>query len=196
MARRRIRLLGDPILRLRADPVEDHRSPAARLLVDDLRDTLRWAKKKYGVGRAVAAPQIGAPVRILYAETARKRFPMLNPEIVEVGPDDFEVWDDCFSFPHLLVRVVRAHEVTVRYTDLLGREHTFSAQGALAELLQHELDHLDGILAVDRAFGPDAFAYASEWPKRHEAAERHGQPVPRRAFDVNPTPDEVIATGA
>src|SRR5882672_8722768 len=70
MAARRIRQLGDPILRVRCTPVEDPKSPAVRLLSDDLRDTLRTARKKYDMGRALAAPQIGAPVRRSVARPA------------------------------------------------------------------------------------------------------------------------------
>src|ERR1041384_4359469 len=108
MAVRRIRQLGDPVLRVRCEPVQDHQSPAIRLVADDLRDTLRAAKKRYRMGRALAAPQIGAPVRLVFVELDKQRWIMVNPEITDVGPEDFLVWDDCFCFPNLLVRVSRA----------------------------------------------------------------------------------------
>lgn len=182
MASRRIRLLGDPILRTRCERVHDPASStAARLLADDLRDTLKTAKQKYKMGRAMAAPQIGAPVRVVVVETGKQRWTMVNPEITDVGPDDFFVWDDCFSFPNLLVRVTRAYQVTVTYQDLKGKTHTLSAEGPMAELLQHELDHLDGILAVDRCVGADAFAFRSEWEKHHKPEERYSEPKPREA---------------
>ncbi|HXF95659.1 MAG TPA: peptide deformylase [Gemmatimonadales bacterium] len=179
MAVRRIRQLGDPILRVRCEPVQDPKSPAARLVADDLRDTLRVAKKKYRMGRALAAPQIGAPVRIVFVELDQKRWVMVNPEITDVGPDDFTVWDDCFSFPGLLVRVNRAYTARLSYQDLRGKSHTLDLKGPMAELLQHEIDHLDGILAVDRATGLDPFAFRSEWLKRHDPSERYGAPRPR-----------------
>src|SRR3989475_4113238 len=100
MAARRIRQLGDRILRVRCTPVEDPKSPAVRLLSDDLRDTLRTARKKYDMGRALAAPQIGAPVRVVLVEVGKFRATMINPEITDVGSEDFHVWDDCFSFPN------------------------------------------------------------------------------------------------
>ena len=171
MAARRIRQLGDPILRVRCTPVEDPKSPAVRLLSDDLRDTLRQARKKYNFGRAVAAPQIGAPVRVVLVEVAKFRATMINPEITDVGADDFQVWDDCFSFPNLLVRVTRAYRATLRYTDLKGNVNTMDLEGPMAELLQHELDHLNGIL--------DPFAFRAEWEKHHKATERYGPPRPR-----------------
>src|SRR2546423_14894935 len=113
MAVRRIRLLGDPILRVRCERVQNPKSAATRLLADDLRDTLRVAKEKHKMGRALAAPQIGAPVRIVFVAIDKQRWTMINPEITDVGPDDFLVWDDCFSFPNLYVRVSRAHQITV-----------------------------------------------------------------------------------
>ena len=179
MAGRRIRLLGDPILRTRCEPVKDYKSAATRLVADDLRDTLRTARKKHHMGRGLAAPQIGAPVRIVFVELDKQRWTMVNPEITDVGPDDFTVWDDCFCFPNLLVRVNRAYQATLSYTDLKGKAHTMQLEGAMAELLQHEIDHLDGILAVDRAAGHDAFAYRSEWEKIHKASERYGPRTPR-----------------
>lgn len=180
MAVRRIRLIGDPMLRTRCERVQNPKSAATRLLADDLRDTLRVAKEKYKMGRALAAPQIGAPVRIVFVEVPKQRWTMINPEILDVGPDDFLVWDDCFSFPNLYVRVSRAYQITLSYTDLKGKQHTLPLEGPMAELLQHELDHLDGILALDRPAGVDPFALRSEWVKRHEPPDRYGPPAPRQ----------------
>ena len=107
------------------------------------------------------------------------RWVMVNPEITDVGPDDFLVWDDCFCFPNLLVHVSRAYQITVTWQDINGDTHTEQLEGPMAELVQHEVDHLDGILAVDRATGLDPFAFRREWEKLHDAAERHGPPKPR-----------------
>jgi peptide deformylase len=179
MGVRRIRQLGDPILRVRCEPVQNPKSAATRLIADDLRDTLRVAREKYRMGRALAAPQIGAPVRIVFVQMDKQRWTMINPEITDVGRDDFPVWDDCFSFPNLLVRVLRAHTATLTYTDQKGKQHTLQLEAPMAELLHHEIDHLDGILALDRAAGRDPFAYRTEWEKIHEPAERYGPPQPR-----------------
>jgi len=163
--------------------VERPESAAVRFVADDLRDTLKAAKEKYGMGRALAAPQIGAPVRVVVMDIdhAKQRTTLVNPEITDIGAEDFEVWDDCFSFPDMLVRVNRAYRITVNYTDTKGRPHTLECEGPLAELLQHEIDHLDGILALDRAAGLDPFAYRTEWEKHHDPAERYGTPRPREA---------------
>src|SRR5467141_380490 len=179
MAVRRIRQLGDPILRVRCERVQNPKSAATRLVADDLRDSLAIARKKYKMGRALAAPQIGAPVRIVFVQMDKQRWTMINPEITDVGRDDFLVWDDCFSFPNLLVRVNRAYQITVSYTDPKGKLNTMELEGPMAELLQHEIDHLDGILALDRASGVDPFAFRSEWEKVHDAGERYGPPKPR-----------------
>lgn len=179
MTVRRIRQLGDPVLRARSQMVDKPSSAAVRLVADDLRDTLVAARKKFKMGRALAAPQIGAPLRLVVMEVGKERWNMVNPEITDVGPEDFQVWDDCFSFPDLYVRVTRAYQVTLTYQDLRGKSHTLSLEGPMAELVQHEIDHLDGILAVDRASGLDPFAFREEWEKIHTPADRYGPPTPR-----------------
>src|ERR1044071_3219817 len=98
----RVRLLGDPSLRVRCSAVTDPRSPAVKLVVDELRVVLGEVKARHGMGRALAASQIGAPIRVVYVD-AGKPWVLINPEIVDVGTDDFLVWDDCFSFPDLMV---------------------------------------------------------------------------------------------
>ena len=115
----RIRMLGDPILRTRCEPIAKPGSAAVRVIIDDLRDTLRDFQSRFGYGRALAAPQIGAPVRIVFVEM-EKPWALINPEIVDVDNEDFTVWDDCFSFPNLLVRVSRAFRIKVRYQDVKG----------------------------------------------------------------------------
>src|SRR6185295_11222627 len=94
----RIRLLGDPVLRSRSEVITKPRSAAVRMIIDDLRETLRDWQSRFGSGRGIAAPQIGAPVRMVYVEMDRP-WPLINPEIIDIGTDDFSVWDDCFSFP-------------------------------------------------------------------------------------------------
>jgi peptide deformylase len=159
--------------------VEDPRSPASRLVADDLRDSLAAARKQHGMGRALAAPQIGAPVRMILVDADKRRIVMVNPEIMDVGPEDFQVWDDCFCFPDLLARVNRAYRISLKYLDLHGKEHVMELEGPMAELVQHEVDHLDGILALDRASGLDPFAYRAEWEQQHQRDERYGKPEPR-----------------
>jgi peptide deformylase len=176
----RIRLLGDPILRARCEPITRPRSTAVRVIMDDMRETLRDWQSRFGSGRAIAAPQIGAPVRMVYAEMGEP-WPLINPEIIDIGNEDFEVWDDCFSFPDLLVRVSRAYRIRVRYQDLKGEWTEIEVEGDRAELLQHEIDHLDGVLAVDRPQGLDPFCLQQEWHRQHGPGGRYGPPEPRTA---------------
>jgi peptide deformylase len=92
--------------------------------------------------------------------------PLINPEIVWASNQSMELWDDCFSFPELMVRVSRAARIRVEYTDERGAAQIVEAEGDLSELLQHEIDHLDGILAVNRAISDKAFATRAEWERR------------------------------
>ena len=175
----RVRLLGDPILRAQCQRVRDPKSAAVRLVADGLQETLRDLRDRLGVGRGLAAPQIGAPMRIVYVETDEPRF-LVNPDIVDIGTADFHVWDDCFSIPELLVRVQRAWEITVQYEDLTGKQHELTAKKDMAELLQHEIDHLDGVLAIDRAVGLDPFCYRQEWKKHHKGERRYSRKFTRK----------------
>ena len=180
-----IRLLGDPILRARCETIAKPRSSAARIVIDDLRETLRERQRLHGWGRGLAGPQIGAPVRIVYIEVD-KPWVLINPEIVDIGTEDFDVWDDCFSIPDLLVRVSRAYHIRVRHQDLKGTWQTTDLEGPMAELVQHEIDHLDGVLIVDRPQGIDPFCFRSEWEKHHARGGRYGAPEPRSANYATP----------
>lgn len=183
MTVRPVRLLGDPVLRAKCERVADPHSPAVRLVADDLQDTLRHLRARHGRGRGLAAPQIGAPIRIVYVEIERPWW-LINPEIVDIGTDDFEVWDDCFSIPDLLARVARAYRVNVRYQDLDGKPQLVAAEGDLSELLQHEVDHLHGVLMVDRPVGLDPFCVRPEWERRYARLGRVSRPTPREAVLV------------
>ena len=181
----RIRLLGDPILRNRCEPITKPTSTAVRVILEDLRETLRDWQSRFGSGRAIAAPQIGAPVRIVYVEMD-KPWLLINPEIIDIGNEDFTVWDDCFSFPNLLVRVFRAYRIRVRYQDTKGEWSEVELEGDRAELLQHEIDHLDGVLAVDRPHGFDPFCLREEWSRASAPQGRYGPPEYRTAIYATP----------
>jgi peptide deformylase len=170
----RIRMLGDPVLRTRCETIARPGSTAVRVIIDDLRETLRDFQSRFGYGRAIAGPQIGAPVRIVCVEMD-KPWTLINPEIVDVGTEDFTVWDDCFSSPNLMVRVSRAFRIKVRYQDQKGEWHTEELERDRAELLQHEIDHLDGVLAVDRPHGLDPFCLREEWNRQHASEGRYGE---------------------
>ncbi len=177
----RIRLLGDPILRTRSEPIDEPKSAAVRMVLDGLRETLHDWQERHGSGRGIAAPQIGAPMRLIYVHLDRP-WALINPEIIDIGTEDFSVWDDCFSIPDLMVRVSRAYRIKVRYQDVKGEAHEVELQGGEAELLQHEIDHLDGVLAVDRPHGLDPFCMREEWHRRYAEEGRYGKPELRQAL--------------
>ena len=76
---------------------------------------------------------------------------LINPLLTRMSAGKFRMWDDCFSFPNLMVEVERSQSVTLRHQDRGGAWHEIEADGAFSELLQHEVDHLDGVLSIDRA---------------------------------------------
>ena len=164
MPAREILLLGNPQLWQPSLPIEDVRAAETRMVIGDLAATLAAFRAGHGFGRAIAAPQIGAQLRILFVNTSDGSFgpaPLINPVITRASEERMELWDDCFSFPDLLVRVVRHREIEVAYTNEQGEPLVVQASGDLSELLQHEIDHLDGILATDRAIDGRSFALRS-----------------------------------
>lgn len=161
MAVREILLLGDPRLYEVCEAVVHEEIEALRPVVEDLHDTLMDFRRRYGAGRAIAAPQIGVMKRLVYMHVGEPVV-FVNPHVEPVDEATFELWDDCMSFPDLLVRVRRHRHIRITYHDLDWNELTRRLDDALAELLQHECDHLDGILAVSRATGPQAFALRSQ----------------------------------
>jgi peptide deformylase len=164
MAVRTILLMGNPVLRRTSDPVRDFDTEEIRALVQDLRDTLADFRTRHGFGRAIAAPQIGVNQRVVYMD-AGAPIVFFNPVFVRRSRKRILLWDDCFSLPELVVKVRRSLSVVVRYQDERGRARTLTAEGALSELLQHEIDHLDGILTVDRAIDSTHIVYRSEVEK-------------------------------
>lgn len=147
---RTILLLGDPALYEVSEPVTEEELPQLRGVVEDLHDTLMAFRRKYHAGRAIAAPQIGVRKRLLYM-CIDHPVVFLNPMLEPLGTETMEVMDDCMSFPGLLVKVQRARRCRIRYRDMDWNEQEMVLEGDLSELLQHEYDHLDGILATMRA---------------------------------------------
>ena len=162
MAVRKIRLLGNPILRTRCLTVKDFSSKKTKKTIVDLRDTLDDFRRRRGFGRGIAAPQIGLAERIIYIRS-RKLGALINPKIVKRSKQMLEVWDDCFSFPDILVKVRRHKRIQISYDDETGRRKTLVAANALSELLQHEIDHLNGVLAIDRAIRKKDIILRSEF---------------------------------
>lgn len=147
---REILLLGNPKLYEVSTPVEKSELTNLSPTIQDLHDTLIAFRNKYNAGRAIAAPQIGVQKRILYMHIEKPTV-FINPVLEPIGEEQMEVMDDCMSFPNLLVKVKRHQKCLIKYYDMEWNERKIVLEGDLSELLQHEYDHLDGILATMRA---------------------------------------------
>jgi peptide deformylase len=157
MSVKEVLLLGNPALYRISSEVGREELPGIPALVQDLQDTLLDFKKRYGAGRAIASPQIGVFKRLIYMFTD-KAYVLINPQLIDLSEEKILVWDDCMCFPDLLVKVRRSTSCRLLYRDLEWKKQELFLEGDLSELLQHEYDHLDGILAVSRAVGKNAFA--------------------------------------
>jgi peptide deformylase len=182
MAIRTVLQLGDPGLREVAKKVDDPAAAEIRALVEDLSDTLAYWRKTTGYGRGIAAPQIGAKVRVIFLRLpGEEPWPLVNPVIVERSKEQIVVWDACLSFLSIFMQVERHREITMRYQDLNGERHEVHAneERNLSELLQHEVDHLDGILAVDRITDMKTMCTREEFEKRYRAGSPYAVEVPK-----------------
>jgi peptide deformylase len=160
MAIRPILLLGNPLLRAVSRPAAN---PAEALpVLADLEDTLAEFRRNHGFGRGISAIQIGVDLRIIFLCVDGVRYELINPIYLERSAESFELWDDCFSFPDLMVWLRRASTVRIQYLDPSGALRELTAHGSLSELIQHEMDHLDGVLAIDHAIGRDSLALRAE----------------------------------
>lgn len=145
-------LLGDPRLRVRSNEVQDFESPEFLQAREALAATLVDFRRRHGFGRAISAPQIGVAQRFIAVNLGDGVFFVVNPLITMRSDESFTMWDDCMSFPELFVKVQRHRTISLSYQDERGTTRAWERMEiAPAELLQHEIDHLDGVLAVDRA---------------------------------------------
>jgi peptide deformylase len=171
--------MGHPVLRARAKPLEpaDIKSPRIQQLIDDMFETMQ---EYQGVG--LAAPQVHESVRLFVAGFApgvdedddededeeEERVPLMaliNPEIALVGDDSAEDWEGCLSIPDIRGRVTRAREIKVKAYDRRGRRIEITARGFTARVIQHETDHLDGVLFFDRMESLETLTFLDEFGK-------------------------------
>ncbi|MBL4931212.1 peptide deformylase [Clostridium paridis] len=153
---REILLLGNENLYDVSSVIEEKELESIKEVVSDLHDTLMDFRKKYGVGRAIAAPQIGVFKRLIYMYID-KPVVFINPVLSFKDDEMMEVMDDCMSFPKLLVKVERHKRCVIEFMDIDFNDRKIELEGDLSELLQHEYDHLDGILATMRAIDNKSF---------------------------------------
>lgn len=168
MAIREILLLGNPELHRVSTGVERHELGAVQCIIRDLFDTMAQFQERHGWGRAIAAPQIGEHRRIVCMYVDRE-IAMINPVLSDHSQERITVWEDCMSFPDLLVRLSNPRACRLTYRDETWREHEVELSEDYAELLQHEVDHLDGVLAVQRAIDGQSFALRQTMPDKNLA---------------------------
>ena len=153
---REILLLGNTKLYEVSEKVKREELEDLRPVFDDMFDCIRGIRRDYGFGRAIAAPQIGVQKRLICMLTD-KPYVIINPTLEFVGDEMMELMDDCMSFPKLLVRVRRYRHCILRYLDENWVLNEKQMDDDMSELIQHEYDHLDGILATMRAIDNKSF---------------------------------------
>jgi peptide deformylase len=148
------------------DPV--FRDDGGRLI-----QALERFRVNFGFGRAIAAPQIGIARRMIAMNLGAGPFLLVNPELSGLSRERFTMWDDCMSFPWLMIRVQRCLHLDLRFQDEGGRAQSWTkVDQAVSELLQHEVDHLDGILAIDHALDRDAIVARTVYEARRRYYDR------------------------
>jgi len=179
--------MGHPVLRARAKPLDpaDIKSPRIQQLIDDMFETMQ---EYQGVG--LAAPQVHHSLRVFVAgfaprprhegeeeddedeDTSVPLMAIINPQITAIGDDTVEDWEGCLSIPDIRGRVPRAREIDVKAYDRKGRRITMRARGFTARVIQHETDHLDGVLFFDRMESLETLTFLDEFGRYWNARDR------------------------
>jgi peptide deformylase len=180
--------MGHPVLRARAKPLDpsEIKSPRVQQLIDDMFETMQ---EYSGVG--LAAPQVHESLRLFVAgfapnvddeeeadEDEAESVPLMaliNPEITVIGEDTADDWEGCLSIPDIRGRVTRAREIKVKAYDRRARRIEITARNFTARVIQHETDHLDGVLFFDRMASFETLTFLDEfgkyWSRRHVQQE-------------------------
>jgi len=165
--------LGDPRLRQHSVPVAPN-DPQLPQNLRDLANALQSFRTTYGWGRGVALPQLGIAKRVIVLDLGAGPFFILNPEIKWLSPETFELWDDCMCMPSIAVKVSRARSLTLSFVDESMKPRCLErVSPEVSELIQHELDHLDGVLFTDHMI--------PEWGVVARELRNVAQPVPARS---------------
>lgn len=144
----KIRKYGDPVLREKCKPIKDRNSERVKKIADLLR---AMCAQEDGLG--LAAPQVGILERIIVVDMTDyggEFYTMINPVILSRSKDEFYTQEGCLSIPDTYAEVPRPKFCTVEYYDLSGKKRKINAEGILSTAIHHEIDHLDGILFIDR----------------------------------------------
>ncbi len=142
--------IGEKILRKNCNRITSFNTNELKELERDLKDTLVDFREKYTYGRGISAPQIRILKQAIYIITEDFEGILINPMITFKSKKVFFVWDSCFSANiDFFIKILRHYKIEVEYLDILGNKKILKAEGNLSELLQHEIDHLSGILFID-----------------------------------------------
>lgn len=160
--------LGEPTLRRPCRQVGNVNDESIRQSIARLKSTLSRIRISLGFGRAIAASQLGLEDRILVLDLGDGPLTMINPGITATSDDTTILWDDCFSFPELLVKVTRHRSISIGFLDEAGHDQLWTdLDRDVSGLLQHEVDHLDGILAIDRAVDKESIITRTAYEKNN-----------------------------
>ena len=154
----RVLQLGNPKLYEVSESVKQSELESLRPVFQDLHDIILEFRAKSNAGPAIAAPQIGVMKRVICWNVVTPKV-LINPQITFLSEELMELWDDCMSFPNLLVRLKRHKSCKVEFLDEHWQPQTWHLTDDLSELFQHEYDHLDGILATQRAIDDKSFKW-------------------------------------
>ena len=155
--------LGDPRLYEKCQPVVFDEMEALKPKIELMANLVLQFRKIYGAGRAIAAPQIGLMKRMVVMNIDQVVV-FFNPVLFDHSPEMVEMWDDCMSFPNLLVKLNRHKTCKIKFRDSNWQEQIWELDWPLSELLQHECDHLDGTLATMRAIDQQSFKWRHNRP--------------------------------
>jgi peptide deformylase len=150
--------LGDPRLYEVCTPVLREELVEVPGWIQQLHEAMEDVRRVYGFGRGIAAPQLGIMKRLFYLQLDRP-YVVINPELKALSEEEFELWDDCMSFPNLLVRVKRHQSLSLHYLDEHWQPQVWKVEAAISELIQHEYDHLDGVLCTMRAVDEKSYRW-------------------------------------
>ncbi|MCX7832510.1 MAG: peptide deformylase [Actinobacteria bacterium] len=145
MKYRDILIFGEPVLKEKSKEVQNIDSNIRKTL----KNMYEIMKRADGVG--LAAPQIGIPLRLVVIDVGEGPIFMVNPEITWYSKEEVDFEEGCLSFPGVAINITRPEKVKVAFLDEKGRKNFLEADGLLARAIQHEVDHLDGVLIIDRA---------------------------------------------
>lgn len=153
-----ILLLGDQRLYQKCVNVEKQELEVLQPEIEKMGDLVIAFRQRYGKGRAIAAPQIGLLKRLIVINIDQP-VAIINPQLEFPDTDTFELWDDCMSFPNLLVYLKRYRRCNLHFLDIHWQAQKWHLSDDMSELIQHECDHLDGILATQRAINQKSFKF-------------------------------------